>query len=148
MSKPLFIKLLLVVIVLLVWVYYLLPTLKVATGYAAKYTCSYLFLSNIHKENIDRALNFFPVKWVKRTIDNEKKQVKASFFGIIAKQTATYYQKGVYCGCILNGERPEILNDIKETEFEIEQDNQLWPQGNERPEILPFVFDREKLNQI
>ena len=148
MSKALFIKLLLVVIVLLVWVYYLLPTLKVATGYAAKYTCSYLFLSNIHKENIDRALNFFPVKWVKRTIDNEKKQVKASFFGIIAKQTATYYQKGVYCGCILNGERPEILNDIKETEFEIEQDNQLWPQGNERPEILPFVFDREKLNQI
>ena len=148
MSKPLFIKLLLVVIVLLVWVYYLLPTLKVATGYAAKYTCSYLFLSNIHKENIDRALNFFPVKWVKRTIDNEKKQVKASFFGFIAKQTATYYQKGVYCGCILNGERPEILNDIKETEFEIEQDNQLWPQGNERPEILPFVFDREKLNQI
>jgi len=79
---------------------YIYPTLRVASGYTAKYVCSSTFLSNITEDNIKNALDLFLVKNVKYEIDKDQKLVKTSLFGI-AKREAVYYNNGISCGCLL-----------------------------------------------
>lgn len=80
---------------------YLYPSLRIASGYAAKYTCSYTFISGLPYEKIRHSFNFFPVNKVECTIDTNAKSVTASLFGI-AERKAFFYQRGNVCGCILD----------------------------------------------
>ena len=79
----------------IVWINLLNPNLKIATGCTAKYLCSYTYLSNIDTENVIKALDFFPIKYISYEINKKEKKVEASLFGFISKQTATYYNIGL-----------------------------------------------------
>lgn len=91
---------------------YIYPSLKIACGYAAKYTCSYTFVSDLESGKIQNSFNFFPVSLVEFEIDGEGKTVTASLFGM-AERKAFFYQKGKICGCVLDSvdNINRLLND-------------------------------------
>jgi len=130
------------------WFYYLIPSLKVATGYAAKYACSHAFLSNIDKKNVENALDFFPVNLARYSIDEENKKVESSFMGFVAKKTAYYHNNGSSCGCILGKEKPKDLQpNIAKSNSTNRTDSLLWPIGNKIPVEVRQFYDTSKLNQ-
>ncbi|MEL6537074.1 MAG: hypothetical protein AAFQ98_16755, partial [Bacteroidota bacterium] len=88
-----------VVAIVIVWTTFGKPNVMVATGYTAKYVCSATFLSDFSQENLDNILDLNFVRLVKYEVDQEKKQVSATLFGL-AKQTWTYYENGSSCGCV------------------------------------------------
>ena len=115
----------------IVWINLLNPNLKIATGYTAKYLCSYTYLSNIDTENVIKALDFFPIKYISYEINKKEKKVEASLFGFISKQTATYYDMGLQCGCVLGTEPPK-LNAYPKSQIKEQpkiSDSLLWPRG-------------------
>lgn len=91
-----------VVIVLIVLGWYLNNSFKIATGYAAKYMCSQVFLAELDDDRAKQALNFFPVSNVNIKIDKKARTVTTNFFGL-ARQKAQYYKSGHWCGCALHG---------------------------------------------
>lgn len=95
MKKIKIFGMLLVISLAVFWITYLNPTLKIATGYTAKYLCSYEYLSNIDTENVIEALNFFPIKYISYEINKKEKRIEASLFGFVSKQTATYYERAI-----------------------------------------------------
>jgi len=115
----------------IVWINLLSPTLKIATGYTAKYLCSYTYLSNIDVENAIRALDFFPIKYISYEINKKEKKVEASLFGFISKQTATYYDMGHQCGCVLGTEPPKLHSPSKSkiNNESKPSDSLTWPRG-------------------
>jgi len=132
---------------LIVWFTYINPILKAATGYAAKYTCSHTFLSNIDHKNVTRALDFFPVNYVSLSVDQEKKTVRASFAGFIGAQVATYYNYGRNCGCFV-GSANDLSNMPTTKETPPKNSNALWPRGNQLPDSIPANIDTAKLRTI
>ncbi|PWJ44830.1 serine hydrolase domain-containing protein [Sediminitomix flava] len=134
-------------VLVIFWVTYIQPSLKVATGYAAKYMCSYTFLSNVSEKNIDNALQFFPMAYVDFDIDKENKTVKTSIFGI-ASQQANYYENGYNCGCVLGElDVEDITTDKQDLASKLKaQDTLAWPQGNLVNISDSSLFDHEKLS--
>lgn len=139
----------LILLLSIFWFAYLRPSLKIVTGYTAKYVCSSTFLSNISDKNIDNALDLFLVRNAKYSIDSAKKQVKVSLFGL-AKQTAVYYEKGNSCGCLIgNSDFPD--QETKKTyshQVEKEVSETLWPQGDKLHHVIPEHIDIIKLRAI
>lgn len=140
------IVILIVAAIILLGFIYLNPLFKAATGYAAKYTCSHTFLSNIDQQNVTRALDFFPVNLVSLSVDKEKKTVTASLAGFLGTQVATYYESGRNCGCVVGHEIPSI----SATTASIHQNNTaaLWPRGNRHADSIPSYIDTAALNQV
>ncbi len=139
----------LILVISIFWFTYLRPSLKIATGYTAKYVCSSTFLSNISNKKTESALNLFLIRSVKYSVDSTKMQVKASFLGLV-KQTASYYKNGNSCGCIIgepdfsNQEmKDSYLSQVKKDASEV-----LWPQGNELNYVIPQNIDSLKIKNI
>ena len=137
------IYLLLTISLSLGWIFYLNPTLKVATGYTSKYVCSHVFLSNITQNKINEALDFFPINLVQYSIDSENKKIESSFFGFIAKSTSSYYEDSRNCGCILGLNSP---NDDTRLIKEKKTLNDIWPRGNEVEDSIPSYIDQVNLD--
>jgi CubicO group peptidase (beta-lactamase class C family) len=121
------IKLGVIVIVLLAsyiaYTYYL--RLDILTGFAAKSVASGVFLANRTQESIESSDNNFSlVDFVTNKLDNEKKSVSSSFFGL--KKRKAIYIDGL--GAILVN---DSYNPNKE--FEI-------PQRNKSPKNLPYPY--------
>jgi CubicO group peptidase (beta-lactamase class C family) len=129
---------------------YIYPTLRVASGYTAKYVCSSTFLSNITEDNIKNALDLFLVKNVKYEIDKDQKLVKTSLFGI-AKREAVYYNNGISCGCLLKyaDTIPANITERKIVENNDANSSELhWPQGNKLHDSIPNFINKKRLDSI
>lgn len=90
----------LILALLITYIYVaLVPLLGIATGYAAKYLCSCLFISGISETEIRTSdFNFSVVGQVGLEVDAGNKTVDASFFGLRA-QTAVY-RPGLGCALV------------------------------------------------
>ncbi len=149
LTRKRIITLLILLVVIIAWQTYLLPTLKVATGYAAKYACSHQFLSNISKANVDASLDFFPTNLATRKIDETNKKVEVSFFGFIAKQTANFYRNGDSCGCVLgtyNGDKIDQSRTFKK--IPVTNTITEWPQGDLLRDSIPEFIDTKAIDGI
>ena len=85
-----------------------------------------------------KALDFFPIKYISYEINKKEKKVEASLFGFISKQTATYYDMGLQCGCVLGTEPPK-LNAYPKSQIKEQpkiSDSLLWPRGQ-------FLYDQD-----
>ncbi len=124
-------RFLLVLAVLLLLVFgaywlFLKPMLNIATGYSAKYACSYHFIGGMSKVNIKNAFNFFPTQYISYDINKDKGSVSASIFGL-ATRKASLYKDGEACSCVLaGGEAKGIKANLEEVEL-IETE---WPKGD------------------
>ena len=128
------------------WFSYLRPTLKIATGYTAKYVCSSTFLSNISADNIKAALDMMLVRDVSYSIDSVNKKVTASLFGL-ARQKATYFETEHSCGCLLG--TPNFPVGDATQSFVMEEDSTLiWPLGDKLPDTIPANIDVGRLDEI
>ena len=135
-----------ILIIAFLWFTYLHPSLKVATGYTAKYVCSSTFLSNISHENIVRALDMFLVRNVTYTVDSIKKQVNASFLGL-GQQTAHYYENANSCGCLLGTPNFPVANLAPAPTLNSSSET-LWPRGDKMHDTLPDYIDGAQLDSI
>jgi len=118
------------VILLLGYFFFLQPRLPIINGYAAKMTCTCLFVSDRKLSTIkEQDLNMSPLNLVDLEVDNTKKTVNAELFGL-GKESAIY-KDGL--GCVL-------LQD--DDNYKITYKNQrpflLWS-NNE----LPFPYGRK-----
>ncbi|WP_459212495.1 serine hydrolase domain-containing protein [Aquimarina rhabdastrellae] len=149
LTRKRIITLLIVLGIVIAWQTYLLPTLKVATGYAAKYACSHQFLSNISKANVDASLDFFPTNLATRKIDEANKKVEVSFFGFLAKQTANFYRNGDSCGCVLGDYKGDKLD--KRTSFQkvpAPNTTQIWPEGDVLRDSIPEYINAIAIDEV
>ena len=133
----------------LLWFLYLKPTIKVATGYTAKYVCSYTFLSDITTNHIKTALNFFPIRYVRYRVDVERKEVSAALLGIFGRQTVRFYNTGTQCGCIV-GAQPEAFVGMSKQKGESKPKEKVgyWPQGERIADTIPPGVDLKSLEAI
>ena len=132
-KKTLLILGIVVVAITVAWVTYLGPSLRVASGYAAKYACSSTFIGQMSEDNLRRALDLSFVRNVNYTINHEDKTVEATLFGL-AKQTARYYEQGHSCGCVL-GETNFPTARAKQDRGE--PSDRWWPQGDRMRDSVP-----------
>ena len=95
MKKIKIFGMLLVISLAVFWITYLNPTLKIATGYTAKYLCSYEYLSNIDTENAIEALNFFPIKYISYEINNKEKRIEASYLALLPNKPPPIMKRAI-----------------------------------------------------
>ncbi|MGH1432873.1 MAG: serine hydrolase domain-containing protein [Lewinella sp.] len=97
---------LIVVVILLVGGYwYAHPLLKVGAGYAAKMACSCHYIQGRDLENIKAEdLNYSALPLVKLSHNQEKKTIKASFFGLISQRAQFIEGRG--CVLIVDENQP------------------------------------------
>lgn len=141
---------LLVVFVLLYFVFTfgLLPSIKVATGYAAKYVCSATFISGLNETIIKNDLDLFPVSEVEYTINKKENYVEASLFGF-GKQKAWFYQTDENCGCKLNiDESKHELSNSSVVPVPELLDTIDWPFGDRILDTIIPELDIQKIRQI
>ena len=130
------------------------PTLwaiaKTGSGYKAKLLCSAVFVSGRSAESVlaeDVSVDGYEsLRWFSQHIDREKREVRASFFGLAGQRAV--YRDGLGCTRIDNG-----VNSPRRVAFLGSNGNHnpdrstvLWPQG-ERVELdaLPAGVDAAQL---
>jgi len=151
MKKSKLFSTVLVVIILIgvaFYIFYLAPSLKIASGYTAKYVCSATFVSGLEEEVINIDLDLFLVNKVKYTINREEKYVEASLFGI-GKHRAYYYQTEDNCGCNLNIDKNNRkLSGKSPLNKNLILDTIAWPYGDKLSDTVFEGVDLEKIKQI
>ncbi len=133
--------------IILLFYFYLYPSLRIATGYAAKYTCSYSFVSNLEYGRIHNSFNFFPVNSVKCRIDSTGKMVTATLWGL-AERSAYFYKNGLACGCVLDS-IGKLNSSFKENISRVDSGNLIQSKLFEPLNLADSqIFDLQKLNLI
>ena len=132
----------LIISVFLAW--YIHTSLKVATGYAAKYLCSHVLMAGLDEAVAKEGLSFFPMSYVSTRIDTVNRQVNASIVGV-ARQVAYNYKSGRLCGCT-TGARPQGLTEVEPAPTL--KDTLRWPLGDLIPDNAPGDSIAIKLQQI
>ncbi len=131
-SRRTMIYLLIVITILLIGVGILLmvfyPRLKIASGYAAKYVASHSALSNLSKDRIANALNFFPVKYFTTHVDPNKKKASASLYGL-AQQSAFLYKTGPSAGAIMGSHDFDLFSPVQ-APSRSDRLKEPWPIGD------------------
>lgn len=128
---------------------YVLPSMKIATGYATKYVCSATFISGLNDEIIKSDLDLTLVDKVKFTINYEEKYVEGTLFGIV-QQRAWFKNTDEGCGCIVNEDKIESKDLPKDlpTQTYVENDTIYWPQGDRLRDTVLKEVDIERLRRI
>lgn len=130
------------------YVFFLIPSMKIASGYAAKYVCSATFISGLDEKVIKVDLDFFPVNKVKYTINREEKYVEGTLFGM-GKHHAYFYQTAENCGCNLNiDENKRELKSKSTLNPKLILDTIDWPYGDRLSNTLPVGVDIDRIRQI
>jgi CubicO group peptidase (beta-lactamase class C family) len=107
---------------------YMLPTLKVATGYTAKAVCSYHFLTGQNLESILAELPGNPlIPFLRPKIDESKGEATVTLWGWAAKQTAIL-RPGLGC-TLLAGKGPFVTSAANMPPSERLDPDQPWPLG-------------------
>lgn len=146
--------LIIVLAVVLIIVYFvfsaiLIPMMKVATGYAAKYVCSATFVSGLDENIIISDLDLTMVNKVKYTINHEEKYVEGTLFGM-AKQIAWFRKTDQACGCIVAENKityDQSLKSIPNQTFH-PVDTLYWPVGDRLRDTVLKGVDRAKLQKV
>lgn len=82
-----------------VGIWLLMPSLKIATGYAAKNLCSCIFVGGMSEEKaLAEDLGYGPISYTSSVVDYEEKLTKTTMFGM-HEQTAVY-RDGLGCALI------------------------------------------------
>lgn len=148
-------KVLLAIIIVVVIILYLLfrslllPMMKVATGYTAKYVCSATFVSGINEKVIQQDLDLFPVNKVSYLINKKEKYVEGSLFGF-ARQRAWFRKTEQGCGCTVSDEKlsyDESLPDIPRRTY-LPEDTVYWPQGDLVRDTIFSNVDHARLKEV
>jgi CubicO group peptidase (beta-lactamase class C family) len=142
----------LLAIILLAVVIYLGYIAHGITGYASKNVASGVFVSGREQQSVEKEdVSFFPVKWAKNNVDNEKKEVTSRF---LIWKSKVIYNEGLGCtlvndvsvDAVRNLDYPQ--NDIKD----VNQDTIPWPAGNLVSDSVPAGINKQEvvdfLNQI
>lgn len=130
------------------FVFYLVPSMKIASGYVAKYVCSATFIAGLEKDVIDVDLDFFLVNKVKYTINREEKYVEGTLFGL-GKHRAYFYQTEDNCGCNLNiDESTRKLKSKNTLDRTLSLDTIDWPYGDRISDTLHKGIDLVRLKHI
>lgn len=126
---------------------YLDQLLPVVTGYAAKNMASGIFVAGRSQESLENIdLNFSVLKYVKNTIDYEKKEVTSRF---LWNKSKAIYIEGF--GCTLVEDFQE--EDIKNRPYQLipslpeNPDTIAWPAGIKITDTIPQGIDMGKLEQ-
>ena len=134
--------------------WYLAKALPIGTGYAAKYICSSVFISQrdaqiVFREDVAPVANPFS-RIIKVTVDSVHKTVTAHIFGFFSSKAI--YREG--CGCtLLRHTNEEALRGQKfPTHFAVRtpliSPDSPWPLGNQGPtDPLPAGVDEKKLKR-
>jgi CubicO group peptidase (beta-lactamase class C family) len=128
---------------------YLIPSMKVATGYATKYVCSATFISGLDEKVIDSDLDFSLVKKVNYTVNHEEKYVEGTLFGM-AKQRAWFKKTAKGCGCVVTDEKPDYdqsIMDIPRQTYHI-ADSLFWPVGDKLNDTVLEGVNYAKLKRV
>lgn len=126
----------------------LVPSIDIATGYVAKYSCSYTFIGKVKKDRIASNFTFFPINQIEIRVNKAKKYVEASLFGMFARR-AYYYEKDRNCGCVLDKPlRTDKLPNTttRTTPTVANYDTIPWPVGDKVSNKIPKGVQAEKLN--
>jgi CubicO group peptidase (beta-lactamase class C family) len=120
-------------------VLYLGPIAPIATGYAAKVTCSAVFVS---ERDLDDAIGDLPpnplVPFLRVRDDRSAGTVRATLLGLSA--STAYFTPGL--GCTLADERPSFIGPSPLPAPDVDQP---WPQGD-GPADLPADVDEAALD--
>ena len=117
--------------------------LQLATGYAAKYVCSHVFVSDFSQEEAERHITIWPITKTKVKVDSENKSVSATLWGMVPR-TAYYYQKGEMCGCVLDKEVDQ--NEIPEVLAGTRMDT-IWPLGDQLSDSIQALIPQSELKE-
>jgi CubicO group peptidase (beta-lactamase class C family) len=141
--KRTFLVLIVLLLLFSIAVFFLMPSLKVATGYAAKYYCSSKFLANHNSTVILNNLDFFPVNIASFDINEKDKSVEAKIPFIVGRK-AYFYQGERDCGCVLDA---PIEENSEKRDFKINTLDQDWPLGDIVTPSKPQGVNMTKLNK-
>ena len=128
-------------------VYYINSLLPVITGYAAKYLCSAIFVSNREQAEVESMdLQFSFIKYTKNVVDLQDSSVSSSF---LWGKSKAIYREG-FGATLLRGIDENTLRKIKFpqiTRATYNQDSIAWPLGNLMPDTIANM-DKLKLAEI
>lgn len=144
MKKLLKYLLILVLVVILFIGYSYYPALNIVTGYASKNMASGLFLAKRDQLSMEQQDNgFFPISLAKYRIDEEKKSVTASLFGLM-ERTAVY-KEGL--GAILINDSYDSDKEFLKPKRYYSNNDLSYPYGNlPQKDTLFNVIDYKKLH--
>jgi CubicO group peptidase (beta-lactamase class C family) len=130
--------------------WYLYKAVPIGTGYAAKYVCSSVFVSERDGKTVfeeDVAPVNILAKVIDTTVDRENKSVTATGLGLI--HSKAIYREG--CGCTLvAGTTEEALREQSVPKITVTPlpENLPWPTGRQGPvNPLPEGVDGEKIER-
>ncbi len=137
---------LVITVILAAGVIYMNPILPIITGYSAKNMASGVFVAGRTPESmVSTDLNFSFIKFTKKKIDFEKKEVTSSF---LWHKSRAVYIDGFGCSLVNDFKKEEILNrPYSRVKIVPENpDTVAWPAGDKLSGIIPSGVNMEKLN--
>lgn len=143
--RSLGILLLLILLVIVIYVNYIAHGI---TGYAAKNLASGIFVSGRTQQSIEAEdINFFPVKFAKNSVDNEKKEVVSRF---LLWKSRAIYNEGLGCTLVNDFTADEVRGlDLSPTGISLpDQDTIPWPAGNIVSDSVPAGINMQAINDL
>jgi CubicO group peptidase (beta-lactamase class C family) len=121
------------------------PRLPIITAFAAKGTCSCVFIADRDPGSVEQQdLNFFPISLAKTKINYDEKSVTASLFGFVKRKAV--YRDGLGCAVIVDFPEEVIRKQsLPALPLSLHTADSTWPYGDQLPDTLPAVVDYIKL---
>ncbi len=148
MKKRILLSLLVFVVILvciaLLYITYLSPGI---TGYAAKNVASGVFVAGRTQESIEKEdINFFPVRYTKNKVDNEKMVVTSKLLGIW--KSVAVYNEGLGCTLVRDFSEADVLNlDYPDVPLPSGNPDTIpWPAGDLLSDTIPAGINMQNLN--
>ncbi len=132
------------IILILASSFYLLPRLKIITGYAAKSMCSCVFVAKRTPQSVlDQDLNFSFLKYAKAWVNEDEKTAYATIFGL-AKRKAVF-REGLGCSLVFDENDSELPDQFVPHKTVVGNDTLSWPYGSKTADTVFSEVDYEKL---
>ncbi len=134
-----------VVIILAAGSLYMRPILPIITGYSAKNLASGLFVAGRTQESMEKVdLNFSFIKFTKKKVDFEKKEVTSSF---LWHKSKAIYIDGFGCSLVNGYKKEDMLNrPYQKVKISPENPDTIpWPAGDKISGTIPSGVNMEKL---
>lgn len=131
-----------ILLLLVAAAWYISPMLQIASGYAAKMSCSCIFLQGRSLDEVrDNDLNFSILPYVLLSVDEAGQRVHASLLGLARREA--HYIPGRGCVLVSDDERP-LPAPVR---LQPPRPDALlpWPHGEALPDSLPAGIDTTAL---